>query len=325
MAPLFKEGWRCTLNGIKISSDPARSIRRAISAKRLQSHLQQRHLLCPTAFNDIDWDAIELATESFPPLYRLWMSKHVSGFFGMGKMMKHWDFWDHQKCPCCHHIKEDKNHLLTCPETSCVEKWADSIQGLQEWLQEVDTAPAIQYCIIAALSARKIDQSFQAVSLEASLPAAIAQDRIGWVALTEGRVSKLWRQLQANHYRKIHSRRSARQWAAGLVTSLLSVTHSQWTHRNSILHARDAHGLQATLGKELITAIDLQFQSGLEGLHPRDYHLIERGRERVRRMTSPGQLSWLSSIRIARESFMAQTAKEAVSMRALMDNYFRPR
>ena len=114
-------------------------------------------------------------------------------------------------------------------------------------------------CIVTALSARKIDQSFQAVSLTASLPAAIAQDRIGWVALTEGRISKLWRHLQSAHYRKIQSKRSAGQWAAGLVTSLLSVTHAQRTHRNSIRHARDAYGLQATLGKELVTAIDLQF------------------------------------------------------------------
>jgi hypothetical protein len=253
------------------------------------------------------------------------MSKHVSGFFGTGKMMKHWDFWDHQKCPCCLHIKEDKHHLLTCPETSCVEKWADSVQGLQEWLQEVDTAPAIRHCIISALSARKIEQSFQAVSLEGSLPAAIAQDRIGWVGLTEGRISKQWSKLQDKHYRRIQSKRSAGQWAAGLVTSLLSITHSQWTHRNGILHARDAHGLKATLGKALVTAIDLQFQSGLEGLHPSDYHLIECGRERVCRITSPGQLSWLYSIRIARESFMTQTANEAVRMRTLMENYFRPR
>jgi hypothetical protein len=198
------------------------------------------------------------------------------------------------------------------------------MQGLQEWLQEVDTAPDIQHCIISALSARTIDQSFQTVSPELSRPAAIAQDRIGWVAFTEGRISTHWRRRQAAHYQAISSERSVAKWAAGLVTSLLSVTHSQWTHRNSILHARDAHGLRITRGQELATAIELQFQSGLEGLHPRDYHLIERGQERVHQMTSPGKLSWLSSIRIARDTFMAQTAKEAATMRTFMDNYFKP-
>ena len=46
---------------------------------------------------DIDWDAMETATDLFPPLYRLWASKHVSGFFGIGTMMKNWDFWDHSR------------------------------------------------------------------------------------------------------------------------------------------------------------------------------------------------------------------------------------
>jgi hypothetical protein len=206
-----------------------------------------------------------------------------------------------------------------------VEKWADSVRGVWEWLQEVDMAPAIQHCIISALSARKVNQAFQAVSRGQSLPAAIAQDCIGWVAFTEGRISTLWCKLQAEHYRATQSNRSAGKWAAaGLVTSLLSITHSQWTHRNSILHARDVHGLRVSLGKELVTVINLQFQLGLEGLHPRDYHLIERGRECVRHMTSPRELSWLSSICIARENFMAQTAKETASMRTFMEKYFSP-
>ena len=182
----------------------------------------------------------------------------------------------------------------------------------------------IQHCIISALSTQKINQSFQALSHELSLPAAIAQDNIRWVAFMEGRISMLWRKHQAEHYRDIHSKQSTGKWVAGLVTSLLSVTHSQWTHHNSILHAHDAHGLCVTMGKELETAIDLQFQSGLEGLHPWDYHLIERGKEQAHHMTSPGQLSWLLSIHIARKNFMAQTAKEAASMHTFMDNYFKP-
>jgi hypothetical protein len=100
------------------------------------------------------------------------------------------------------------------------------------------------------------------------------------------------------------------------------MTHAQWTHRNNILHARNAQGLQIKEGQELDTAITLQFQSGLEGLHPNDYHLIERGRDRVLHMTGPGKLSWLSSIRIACTQFMAQAAKETESMRNLMTNYF---
>jgi hypothetical protein len=263
----------------------------------------------------VDWNAIESASAHFPPLYRLWVTKHVSGFFAIGKMMKHWNFWDHQKCPCCSYVKEDKVHLLTCSEVSCVAKWEQSVQeGLREWLQEMDTAPDLQYCIVNSLAARIVDQSFQIFGKGIAGPAAAAQDSIAWIHFTEGKISQQWHQLQSTYYRSIQSRRSASKWAMGLVTTLLSMTHAQWSHRNQIFHARDAQGLWIMEGQELDMAITLQFQSGLEGLHPNDYHLIECGHDRVLHMTGPGKLSWLSSIRIAREQFMSQVAQVTKSM-----------
>jgi hypothetical protein len=107
------------LNGVKIMSNPTKAVCKAVFGTRLQNHLPKHDLLSPEAFHDMDWDATELPSEHFPPLSLLWMSKHINGFFGIGKMMKHWDFSQNQKCPCCHHIKEDKVHLLTCPEPSC--------------------------------------------------------------------------------------------------------------------------------------------------------------------------------------------------------------
>jgi hypothetical protein len=225
-APLRLEGWRCTIDGTKLSSDPTHAIYKSVTGKHLQQFLHDKHILPSDAFSDVDWEGLETATSHFPPLYRLWMSKHVSGFFSVGKMMKLWDFWDHQRCPCCRHVKEDKVHLLTCPETSCVAKWSDSVTGLSEWLQEMDTLPAIRHCIVAALAARTVTQSFQAVGDASVAAAAAAQDRIGWINFTEGKISKQWRQLQDAHYRATHSRRTQEQWAAGLITTLLSNTNT---------------------------------------------------------------------------------------------------
>jgi hypothetical protein len=72
---------------------------------------------------------METATDLFPPLYRPWVSKHVSGFFGTGTMMKNWDFWDHSRCPCCDHVREDKIHLLTCPQHACNDRLVPDLGG----------------------------------------------------------------------------------------------------------------------------------------------------------------------------------------------------
>jgi hypothetical protein len=74
----------------------------------------------------------------------------------------------------------------------------------------------------------------------------------------------------------------------------------------------------------LDTAISFQFQSGIDGLHPRDHHLISRGKDRVLLMTGSGKLSWLSSIHIAREHFTKHIAKETESMHYFMTRYLTP-
>jgi hypothetical protein len=280
-APLCYEGWQCILKGSKITSDLAKATRLAVFGHKLRLHLHDRKILSSTAFGDVDWAALEAATDTFPPLYHLWMSKHVSGFFGTSQMMENWGFWDNQQCPCFHHIKEDKVHLLLCPAESSASRWKESVHGMDELLVEMDTAFAIRQCIIRALSARRLDHSFKVGCADQAWLAASAQNRIRWMNFTEGKIARQWHTIQAAHYQAIASRRSTNKWAAGLVTCLLSLVHSQWTHRCSVLHARDADGLRLKDGQELHTASSLQFQMGLEGLHQRDHQLLLRGMDSV--------------------------------------------
>ena len=135
---------------------------------------------------------------------------------------------------------------------------------------DVDTDPAIRECILLTLETRNPMQSFTIYSNPRTLQAAEAQDRIGWVHTTEGKLSRHWQQIQSDFYRSIESRRSPGKWAAGLITNLLMVTHSQWLHRCAVLHERDAQGLKLQEGQALLAAIEEQFLLGLDGLHARD-------------------------------------------------------
>ena len=104
------------------------------------------------------------ATAQFPPLYHLWISKHISGFAAFGNMMEHRHEWDHSHCPCCNFIREDKNHFLTCPDPSCTDTWLMSLAGFEAWMIDVDTALAIRLCLLRTLSTRSSTQSFAALS-----------------------------------------------------------------------------------------------------------------------------------------------------------------
>jgi hypothetical protein len=123
---------------------------------------------------------------------------------------------------------------------------------------EMDTNPAIMECILLSLETCNPNQLFMAFSNPRTLQASQAQDWIGWLHTTEGKLSSKWQLLQAEHYKSIDSCRSPGKWAAGLITNLLVVTHSQWLHRCAILHEKDAQGLKLKEGQELQTDIQEQ-------------------------------------------------------------------
>ena len=81
------EGWSCWVADQKMTGDPSRHIRNEIFGTDLREHLDDRGILTADAFALVDWDALGDASDTFPALYRLWVSKHVSGHCGVGKMI----------------------------------------------------------------------------------------------------------------------------------------------------------------------------------------------------------------------------------------------
>jgi hypothetical protein len=161
---------------------------------------------------------------------------------------------------------------------------------------ETDTDPAICEAILLTLEDRDPTKSFATFSNPRTLRAAQAQDQIGWLHTTEGKISAQWKQLQAEHYRSINSRRSPRKWAAELITNLLSVKQ----------------------GQGLLAAIQNQLALGLEGLHVRDHHYITRGSACILALPAANKQAWLSGILIAWETYLHNEAREMGDMRNFM-------
>ena len=317
------EGWRCYVGGVKQSGDPAAAIRRCVFGADLRDKLDKDKILGATFFERVDWDAVEDAFATFPTLYRLWASKHVSGFCGVGKMMMHWRFWDHNKCPCCEQetVVETKEHLIECPDPRCADTWESSMDGLELWMDSVGTHPDIASCIMDTLRNRDLAASFVASSNDITMAAASEQDSIGCHNFIQGRISKKWRDLQASYFRTSGSKRSSRRWAEGLVSYLLDIVHRQWTHRCSILHERDSQGMKLKDGEALETSINEQFDLGVDGLLTRDHHYITRGSAAVHSMRAAEKLLWLSAIISAREWFEDSEGTSTAQGRQFMEDW----
>jgi hypothetical protein len=75
------EGWSCSIQGVKITSHPADAIRHAVFGTKLCTFLVDKKRLSHVVFAEVDWDTMSMASDHFPPLYWLWVSKHVNSSF----------------------------------------------------------------------------------------------------------------------------------------------------------------------------------------------------------------------------------------------------
>lgn len=201
---------------------------------------------------------------SFLNLFRLWASKHLSGFCPIGHIMKIWKFPLDRGCPCCVEDDETTMHFLICPNDGMQLTW-DMNETRDYLLPRPTTPPPLTRPALHGLFLPLIHA------------AATAQDRFGWRNFVEGKISTEWRILQSRHYLEIGSRRSGDRWAEKLVTTL----RSMWTYCNSVLHERDKDDLKIRDGAALAAAVNEQFVLGHAGLARRDRHFMNRGHENV--------------------------------------------
>ena len=139
--------------------------------------------LTKEGFDLMDWDSIRDLLRSFPELFHMWASKHMSHFCGVGRSMKLWGFWDHDHCLCCNTPNETTLHLLICSHNLM------SMNFIDTWMRANETHPNIRDCIHKALLEHRANASFSNHSSPFCLEAAQQQDIIGWQNFVEGKIS----------------------------------------------------------------------------------------------------------------------------------------
>lgn len=317
------EGWSCIVGDVKTTTDPTDVILHSIHRNSMKEWLARPEHLRLTAegFEEVDWEAVRDAMLSFPQLFQMWASKHMAHFCAVGRMMRNWGFWDHDRCPCCHQPDETTTHILLCRFPGMTDNYNNQAELIIDWLTSYGTHPDVLTCLTRALRARDPHTLFTAYCTPACHSAAASQDTIGWQNFLEGKISTDWRLLQEEYYINTGSSRLSEFWAKGLVKRLLELTHSQWKYRSDYLHERNHKGLKREEARALDTSIRAEFARGFDNLARRDRHYIIRGLSAVRSMSAKDQQAWLRGVQIARDS-QEQVSGEIARQRDFMESYF---
>ena len=131
---------------------------------------------------------------------------------------------------------------------------------------------------------------------------AASQDIIGWRRFMEGMISYEVVKVQQQYFNFHNARRSAEEWAKGLVVKLMEVTHGQWLVRNVQVH--DAIGGNRAIRRkeDIKRAIQDQLDLGEEGLAEEDRYLLEINTDTLDTSTGETQEYWLLALYAAREA-----------------------
>ena len=114
------------------------AIRQAVARDKLCKHLHDREKLYKDLFDNVAWEVMGAALNTKTQLFKLWVTKHVSGFCATGKMMKKFCYQAHTFCLCCKlpGMDEDTAYLLICPDFRMRTAWSHKIAELEEWVSD---------------------------------------------------------------------------------------------------------------------------------------------------------------------------------------------
>lgn len=292
---------------IKCTSDSDSVIRLNAHKQEAKKLFYQAEILNPAQFDEIAWEDIHHTLHSLPKMFQLFAGKQVFGVSAvLGNLSKQKEFSSlGNKCPSCTTCKETTQHVLLCREIGRVKCVNLMINRISEWMFSVRTVPALADLITTFLHTRgDVPQNYQLPYQYHSLSQSL--QKIGWLHMMEGMVSKELLLLDRDDVLDPHSKMSHSTWIRSLIRKLLEATHGIWIYRNLAIH-HDTSGLLATQGKEhLIQEIENQIERGGDGLAEQDKWMLEIDLDRLNISSGERESYWLLAIQTARSHFTLQ-------------------
>ena len=324
---MAKEGWRCYVQGKKVSSNPTELVRRGYWAESAKAYYHNHNLLSKTAFDLVDWEGVYEAMVAFPDLFCMWVTKHVTGWCGTNRKLYQWDLRDDCICPCCDTgAIERPRHLMICPSPQLQETWETRMEGFSEWCIETDTSPEITDCFLRTLQSRDPTSKFSHFATEMTLQAALEQETIGWFSTLEGRISKKWQFIQERYWLEAGLSKSIRTWNKELITNLLHISHAMWTSRNTMhVHKQHKNGLPLAEGNELTEAVITTYREGDRTVLPEDRDQFTLSLATILDFPHFRQQTWLDIVRQSqRDLRQLQLLNQAPPNQQTLDHYVQP-
>jgi len=208
--------------------------------------------------------------------------------------MQRWKFRSTAECPRCHDPREDKQHLLSCPDTAARERWEKAMKELESWLRDENTERQLRNQLMAYL------QNWNSPNDTAMTPGTPmhAQEAIEKKHIWDGWLSKEWREQQEQAWKRMRSQKSSQRWTSELIKKLWNVAWDMWEQRNNALHESNLNR-ETILEKDINNKIRKIYSVGIGQLARGGFRLMKHPLEHQLQLPLNTKQQWVESINAA--------------------------
>ena len=245
-------------------------------AQVAQDVFHSRKLIPSKYFHLVNWDAVHRVMTKLPQMYRVWITKHVSGFCGTNKQLSRMQSSTQNRCMCCCRRGEDRLHITRCPDPGRSAMFNQTVEDLINWMKRSNGDIDLILVLQAYLKLRGKTPMRRICSTIPRLHIMARDfDRLGWVNFTEGRICNALFQVQMDWLSKTGSRWSISGWSVMFVSKVLDITHRQWLYRNARIHLKVAEGLTQPAHEAITSKVLTLMGTDPMELLPQHRHLLE--------------------------------------------------
>ena len=298
--------WFCMIENDRITANLEPRINDWIYAKEMKKYLIQNKHYHKDSFEYIDWIAVEKAAATLTNTKQIWLTKHVSGFCATASKMHKRKLWENELCPLCGIEKENTSHIMMCPDTRARTQFKKSLMKLDQYMKNSYTHPSIRSTIISTLEdhgsknfltnipSYEYDRDFEI--------AANQQNKIGWLGMMNGHISKKWSEIQLKHFiQMFQNPPSVQNWAKNIVLKMYEISHSMWKNRNDIVHDNVEEKLNQRESNKLQKQIIDMYNEGSARVLNIHRYMFEDELENILARTVEEKKFWIDTIIASKE------------------------
>jgi ribonuclease HI len=287
------------ISGKRVRGSPRLALDADWGYRYARKLFHEKDIVCREDFHLVWWEGMAETMSRYPKMYRVWMTKHVSGFCGNNVQQYYWNKGDHSpKCEFCGWEDEYTSHICRCEDPGRDCMFRISVGELTRWMTSTLGEPYTTSTVEGYLlgRGRVTMESCHHGTDTILLDVCRESDRLGWDSFIKGRITTLWLSVVAPHLSRGIRQILPRSWGRHFITKLHNVVHTQWIYRNSMIHFRSTDGLTIPEHHEILDQMEIYSLVDPDTLLPRHRTLLDVDFESLGSGPTSHRLLWMANM-----------------------------